>query len=115
MKICDCDVIHPEKVESARKHMLDNDEYLGLASFFKAFGDYNRLRIISVLKEQELCVCDLANLLDMSQSAISHQLRILKQEKLVKYRKEGKVVYYSLDDEHVFSVFDTGRHHVTHG
>jgi DNA-binding transcriptional ArsR family regulator len=114
IKICDCDTIHPEKVEQAKEYLLEESVYNDLSLFYKAFGDYNRLRMLSVLRETELCVCDLANLLDMTQSAISHQLRLLKQAKLVKYRKEGKVVYYSLDDEHVNEVFSVGLHHILH-
>ncbi|HOE56875.1 MAG TPA: metalloregulator ArsR/SmtB family transcription factor, partial [Bacillota bacterium] len=79
---------------------------------FKVFGDTTRIKILCALFESEMCVCDIAALLNMNQSAISHQLRVLKQARLVKYRKEGKVVYYSLDDEHVKQVFEVGLMHV---
>lgn len=114
MKVCDCDMIHPEKVERAKALMLDDNVYNHLSEFYKAMSDYNRLRILSVLSEEELCVCDIANLMNMSQSAVSHQLRTLKQAHLVKFRKDGKVVYYSLDDAHVKQVFKVGVDHIAH-
>lgn len=114
MKVCDCDTIHPEKVERAKELMLEDGLYNRLSEFYKAMSDYNRLRILSVLSEEELCVCDIANIMNMTQSAVSHQLRTLKQAKLVKYRKEGKVVYYSLDDAHVKQVFQVGVDHIEH-
>ena len=83
-----------------------------LADLFKVFGDSTRLRILCVLMEQEICVADLADTLEMTQSAISHQLRTLKQSKLVKARRRGKMVYYSLDDDHVRSIIETGREHL---
>jgi len=86
-----------------------------LADLFKVFGDTTRIKILCTLLQEEMCVCDIAALLDMSQSAISHQLRVLKQARLVKYRKEGKVVYYSLDDDHVKEIFDKGLLHVNEG
>lgn len=114
MKVCDCNMIHPEKVARVRGKMLNDDLYNHLSEFYKAMSDYNRLRILSVLAEEELCVCDIANLLDMTQSAVSHQLRTLKQARLVKYRKDGKVVFYSLDDAHVQQVFKVGVDHIAH-
>jgi len=77
------------------------------------FGDTTRIKILYALFASEMCVCDIAALINMTQSAISHQLRILKQARLVKYRKDGKIVYYSLDDEHVKQIFDQGLHHIT--
>ena len=92
---------------------LPEEEILyDVAELFKVFGDSTRIRIICALFESEMCVYDLAACLDMTQSAISHQLRILKQSKLVKYRKEGKVVYYSLDDEHISQIVKKGREHI---
>lgn len=91
----------------------DNTTFSNLADVFKIFGDVTRLKILYALFDSELCVCDIANELNMSQSAISHQLRTLKTAKLVKNRKEGKIVYYSLDDEHVKHIFDQGLIHVT--
>jgi DNA-binding transcriptional ArsR family regulator len=83
-----------------------------LAELFKVFGDSTRIRILWALDEEEMCVCDIAYLLDMTQSAISHQLRVLKQAKLVKNRREGKVVYYSLADNHVKQIFEQGLDHI---
>ena len=83
-----------------------------MAELFKVFADSTRMKIIYALMEKELCVCDIANIVQTTQSAISHQLRILKQAKLVKYRKEGKVVYYSLDDEHISQIVTKGREHI---
>ena len=83
-----------------------------LAELFKVFGDTTRVKIISALFEAEMCVCDIAELLSMTQSAISHQLRVLRQARLVKHRKEGKVVFYSLDDEHIKTIFNQGLEHI---
>ncbi len=108
---CDCDVIHKDTVERARGLMPPIEELYSLAEVFKVFGDTTRIRILCALFEAEMCVCDIAYLLDMTQSAISHQLRLLKQAKLVKPRRDGKTVYYSLDDEHVKMIFDQGLVH----
>ena len=95
------------------KIKLPSDEIIfDVAELFKVFGDTTRMRIICALKENELCVGDIAEITNTTISAISHQLRILKQAKLVKYRKEGKTVYYSLDDDHVLQIFEKGREHV---
>ena len=95
------------------KIKMPSDEIIfDVAELFKVFGDTTRMRIICALKENELCVGDIAEITNTTISAISHQLRILKQAKLVKYRKEGKTVYYSLDDDHVLQIFETGREHV---
>ena len=91
---------------------MDERTVYDLADLFKVFGDSTRLRILCVLMEQEICVADLADTLEMPQSAISHQLRTLKQSKLVKARRRGKMVYYSLDDDHVRSIIETGREHL---
>src|SRR5690554_2630045 len=91
---------------------MPDDLMIQIADFFKVFGDPTRIRILQVLFEEEMCVCDIAYLLDMSQSAISHQLRVLKQAGVVKFRKEGRVVYYSLDDDHIESIFDQGYQHI---
>lgn len=91
---------------------MDERTVYDLADLFKVFGDSTRLRILCVLMEQEICVADLADTLEMTQSAISHQLRTLKQSKLVKARRSGKLVYYSLDDDHVRSIIETGREHI---
>ena len=93
-------------------HVLDEDALFEMAELFKVFGDSTRMRILFVLFEAEVCVCDLAEALNMTQSAISHQLRILKQNKLVKSRGEGKSVFYSLADDHVRTIVDQGREHI---
>ncbi len=110
---CDVTVIHEETIEKVKKDMLGNEELTEMAELFKVLGDPTRLRIVSALLLSEMCVCDLSALLDVSQSAISHQLRILKQTRLVKYRREGKVVYYSLDDEHIETLFLTSYAHIS--
>ncbi len=109
---CDITVIHEDVVERVRRSMPIEEDLFTLAEFFKVFGDTTRIRILYALFQTEMCVCDIAHLLNMSQSAISHQLRVLKQAKLVKFRKEGRVVYYSLDDDHIKAIFDQGYQHI---
>lgn len=109
---CNCDVIHEEVVNKVKGRMPEEEILYDLAELFKVFGDSTRVRILWALDEAEMCVCDIAVLLNMTQSAISHQLRVLKQANLVKNRKEGKVVYYSLVDEHVKQIFDQGLIHI---
>ena len=112
ISICDCDVIHPEIVEAVSQHMPDEEQLYDLADFFKMFGDSTRLKILWVLDQEEICVCDLAVLLNMTKSAISHQLKTLRQIKLVKYRRVGKTVLYSLQDEHVKNILEIGLEHI---
>jgi DNA-binding transcriptional ArsR family regulator len=109
---CDCNVIHEDTVAGVRAKMPDDETLMNLADLFKVFSDSTRVRILCALQYSELCVCDIAFLLGMTKSAISHQLRSLRQTRLVKYRKDGKSVYYSLDDEHVGNVFEQGLLHV---
>ncbi|HNR05296.1 MAG TPA: metalloregulator ArsR/SmtB family transcription factor [Bacillota bacterium] len=109
---CSCSMIHEDAVSKVRNSMPEEETLYDLAELFKVFGDTTRIKILCALFESEMCVCDIAALLSMNQSAISHQLRVLKQARLVKYRKEGKVVYYSLDDEHVKQIFDQGLVHI---
>jgi ArsR family transcriptional regulator len=109
---CECTVIHEDVIGMVRKNMPKEEALLNLADLFKVFGDSTRIRIISALLHSEMCVCDIAALLGMTKSAISHQLRALRQIKLVKYRRDGKVVYYSLDDDHVGMIFNQGLVHV---
>lgn len=109
---CSCSVIHEDVVNRVREIIPEEETLYDLAEVFKVFGDTTRIKILCALFESEMCVCDIAALLGMNQSAISHQLRVLKQARLVKYRKDGKVVYYSLDDEHVKRIFDQGLAHV---
>ena len=99
-------------VESVRANLPDDEFLYDLAELFKVFGDSTRIKVLFALFESELCVSDIAQVLGLSQSAVSHQLRILKQSKLVKFRREGKVVYYSLDDDHVRSILSMGAEHV---
>ncbi|MEK6264497.1 MAG: metalloregulator ArsR/SmtB family transcription factor [Clostridium sp.] len=112
IEICNCSTIHEDVVEKVRKLIPQEETLYDLAELFKVFGDSTRIKILCVLFESEMCVCDIAALLNMTQSAISHQLRVLKNARLVKYRKAGKVVYYSLDDEHVKQIFDQGLIHI---
>ena len=110
---CDCNIIHEEIVAEVRRNMPDDEILLNLADLFKVFSDSTRVKILCALQHSEMCVCDIAVLLGMTKSAISHQLRTLRQTRLVKYRKDGKIVYYSLDDEHVGNVFAQGLLHVS--
>lgn len=107
-----CGEVHQELLEIVNEKMPDENELYDLAELFKVFGDSTRIRILFVLLEAEVCVCDLAMALNMTQSAISHQLRILKQNKLVKNRREGKSIYYSLADEHVRNIIAMGLEHI---
>lgn len=109
---CDCHTIHEDIVSDVRNHMPEEDILLDLADIFKVFSDSTRVKILYALFRAEMCVCDIAVLLGMTKSSISHQLRILKQANLVKYRKDGRVVYYSLADDHVKSIFNQGLLHV---
>lgn len=110
--ICDCDVIHSDIVEEVRRHMPEEEKLYDLADFFKMFGDSTRIKILWALDREEMCVCDLAVLLNMTKSAISHQLKTLRQEKLVKYRRDGKNAFYSLQDEHVKNILEIGLDHI---
>jgi len=109
---CQQQLIHDELISLVRKSLPSEDSLFELAELFKVFGDSTRVRILYVLLEAEVCVCDLAEVLNMSQSAISHQLSILKRSRLVKYRREGKSVFYSLADEHVRTMLSQGMEHV---
>lgn len=110
---CGTICIHEDIVSSVKERLPEEEKLYDLAEFFKVFGDSTRIKIICALFESEMCVCDIANLLGMTQSAVSHQLRVLKNSRLVKYRREGKVVYYSLDDEHIKHIFDEGLRHIS--
>lgn len=112
--LCEEFCIHREAVLNAERTELTDDEVNRLAETFRVLGEPTRIRIIQALRHQELCVCDLSQALGMSQSAISHQLRVLRNLRLVKFRKEGKNAYYSLDDEHIVLLFDQGLDHVRH-
>ena len=108
----DCTVIHQEVVDAVRGSMPDDDLLLDLADAFKLFSDSTRLKILYALMEAEMCVCDISVLLGMTKSSVSHQLRVLKQANLVKYRKAGRVIYYSLADDHVRTICRMGMEHV---
>ena len=109
---CEEEISNKEIVDYVKSCILEDEKIFDLAELFKVFGDTTRIKILYALFSDEMCVCDIANLLNMTQSAISHQLRVLKQARLVKFRKEGKTVYYSLDDIHVSQIFDCGLHHI---
>lgn len=109
---CECNIIHENIVSSVKEKMPGEEKLYDLAELFKVFGDSTRIKILCALAESEMCVCDISALLNMTQSAISHQLRILKQAKLVKSRRKGKVVFYSLDDDHVKQIFNQGLDHI---
>ena len=112
MQTCDCDVIHHEVVAAVRKECLPVEDYQLLAALFKMFGDPTRVRLLHALSHQELCVCDLAVLLGMTKSAVSHQLKSLRLANLVKFRRQGQVVYYSLADDHVHTLLTVGMEHL---
>ena len=112
LELCEATEIHEDLLKAVRDTMPEETELYDLAEMFKVFGDSTRIRILFVLFEAQVCVCDLAQALGMTQSAISHQLRILKQNKLVKSRREGKSVFYSLADDHVRTIIEMGREHI---
>ena len=112
IECCDCNEIHEDLLKIVNDTMPEETDLYDLAELFKVFGDSTRIRILFVLFEAEVCVCDLAKVLNMTQSAISHQLRILKANKLVNSRREGKSVFYSLADGHVRTIIAQGREHI---
>ncbi|KPU27492.1 hypothetical protein TR13x_05345 [Caloranaerobacter sp. TR13] len=113
----ECQIICPNGniVNKVKRKLLNDEIIIELSDIFKALSDPTRLKIINALSNSELCVCDIAAALNMSQSAISHQLRTLRNLRLVKYRKEGKSAIYSLDDDHILELFNQGLEHVKHG
>ena len=113
--LCEVHCNHPESICQARGELLPDDTVQRLAETFKILGDSTRIKILSILSRQEMCVCDIAATLQMGQSAISHQLRILRSARLVKFRKDGKEAWYSLDDDHVVGLMQQGLDHVSHG
>jgi DNA-binding transcriptional ArsR family regulator len=108
-------IVNIEKVNKIKKIMPSDDLLFDIAEVFKVFGDTTRMKIISALLESELCVGDISEITNSTQSAISHQLRVLKQAKLVKFRKDGKTVYYSLDDEHIAELYEIAKKHIEEG
>ena len=112
--ICDCNIIHKEVVDDTLKKMPEQDLFNKIAEFFKILGDTTRTKILFALDTNEMCVCDIANVLNMSKSSISHQLSTLREMGIVRARKEGKEVYYMLDDNHVKEVFEVALEHINH-
>ncbi|MCR5108608.1 MAG: metalloregulator ArsR/SmtB family transcription factor [Lachnospiraceae bacterium] len=112
VELCEVKEVHRDKVNEVCSSLPDEDELYDLAELFKVFGDSTRIRILFALLKTDICVCDLAETLNMTQSAVSHQLKILKQARLVKSRREGKQVIYFLADEHVRTIIDQGREHI---
>ena len=111
--VCETNSVHKDDVEFVRSELPDVNMTAVAAGFFKVFGDSTRLRILWALHLRELCVCDLSELLDMSMSAVSHQLKTLRLARLVKFRREGKNIYYALDDDHVGQILSLARVHIT--
>lgn len=109
---CDCEIIHADVINEVKNKMPEENELYDLSDFFKILGDSTRAKIMWALDIKEMCVCDLAALLNMTKSAISHQLSTLRENNLVKFRREGKMVYYSLSDHHVKEIFETGMEHI---
>ncbi len=109
---CECEVIHEDTVRLVKSLLSDRDEYDDLASLFKFFGDGTRVQMLHALEQREMCVCDLAALLGVTKSAVSHQLKALRLANLVKFRREGQIVYYSLADDHVKAILDVGFEHL---
>ena len=109
---CEEALVHDAAVDRVRQNLPPDERLYDLAELFKIFGDSTRVKILYALLESELCVCDIAKLMEVTQSAVSHQLRVLKNSKLVKFRREGKTVYYSLADDHVIHILAQGMEHV---
>ena len=112
--MCDCNVIHQDVVDKMQKEMLGDDLFYKISDFYKILGDTTRMKILYALDKLEMCVCDIANLLKMSKSSISHQLGTLRRSGIVRCRKVGKEVYYMLDDDHVKQLFEVGIEHIEH-
>lgn len=112
--ICDCNVVHEDTVEAALSKMPPDTIIQEMSSFFRIMGDSTRCKIINALIDCEMCVCDLANVLSMSKSSVSHQLAKMRESGVVKCRREGKEVYYSLDDDHISKIFETTITHIKH-
>lgn len=111
---CDCNIIHQNIVDKVIKKMPDENTFHRLADLFKLIGDITRCKILFALDQNEMCVCDLANVLNMTKSSISHQLAVLRRSGVVRCRKMGKEVYYTLDDEHIVKLFEIGLEHINH-
>ncbi len=119
MKELDCDICeqiceHPRTICLAKAELVSDEKAQMVAETFKILGDTTRIKILQTLSKREMCVCDIAAVVEMGQSAISHQLRLLRSSRLVKYRKEGKLAWYSLDDEHIAQLLELSLTHITH-
>lgn len=112
MEELECDVVHEDIIENVKRQMLDEEILFNVSDFFKILGDSTRAKIMWALDKSDMCVCDLANLLGMTKSAISHQLKTLREAKLVKFKKDGKMVIYSLADDHVKDIFEKALEHI---
>ena len=110
--VCSEPHVHEDVVNRVKDEMLTQEEFNDLSVLFKMYADPTRLKILSLLFKEEMCVCDISTLLDMTQSAVSHQLSVLRQNRITKYRRSGKNIYYSLDDEHIQLIFDAGLAHI---
>lgn len=112
-ELCDCEIIHEDTVKKVKSTFPKDEMIFDLADFYKIFGDTTRVKILYALDKSELCVCDISSLLEMTISAVSHQLKILRDSNLVVTRREGKVIYYSLADEHVKEIIECGMEHIS--
>ena len=110
--LCDCDVIHEELVNNAKSKLLDEDKLLQISDFYKALSDSTRIKSINLLEKSELCVCDISVILNMTKSAVSHQLKNLREINLIKCKRKGKEIWYTLADDHVKQVFDISLEHI---
>ncbi|HOJ12807.1 MAG TPA: metalloregulator ArsR/SmtB family transcription factor [Clostridiales bacterium] len=111
---CEFFEVHKDITDNVKSYMMKEEDAVKLSEVFKVLGDPTRIKILYVLSKYEMCVCDIAEVLEMTQSAISHQLRVLRTMRLVKFRKEGKSMFYSLDDEHILQLFNQGMEHIQH-
>ena len=111
---CQVDHFHTEAINCVNEFMPEENRIMELAEIFKLISNSTRLKIVIAIMEQELCVCDISSILNLSQSAVSHQLRVLRGARLAKYRKQGKMVYYSIDDDHVANIIKMGLEHINH-
>lgn len=112
--VCDCNIIHEDSVNNVKKNIPNEYTFNDLADLFKLIGDTTRCKILFTLDNNEMCVCDIANVLGITKSAVSHQLATLRRSSVVKCRKSGKEVYYTLDDEHIVKLFEVGLEHINH-
>ena len=112
--VCDCNIIHEDSVNNVKKNIPNEYTFNDLADLFKLIGDTTRCKILFTLDNNEMCVCDIANVLGMTKSAVSHQLATLRRSGVVKCRKSGKEVYYTLDDEHISHLYEIGLEHIHH-